>query len=134
MDTPSDLEAVVQALESQLDSIKHYYDRSTGEVVMIDEEFGEGPEEIEKQGDRFVLIPPLTANERFQIMEDFVEALPNESLQEELNMALIEKGAFLRFEEVLQKYPNRWEQWRRFRGDKVTARAREWFRANSIKL
>ncbi len=125
------LEVVIQALESQLDNIKHFFDRSTGEVTMISEEFGEA-EELDQQGDRFVLIPPLSNNERFQIMEDFVEMLSVEGLREELNMALIEKGAFQRFEEVLQKYP--FEQWRRFRENRINAHARKWFQSNSIPL
>jgi hypothetical protein len=126
------LESIVQALESQLDTIKYFYDRSSGEVVMIDEEFGEVSEDLEQQGDRFVFIPSITANERFQIMEDFVETIGDEELQEMLNQALIEKGAFQRFDEVLQRYPTRWKQWLRFRADKVEARAREWFRANGL--
>ena len=126
------LESVVQALESQLDTIKYFYDRGSGEVVMIDEEFGEASEDLERQGDRFILIPSITSNERFQIMEDFVETLTDEELQELLNQALIEKGAFQRFDEVLQRYPNRWMQWLRFRADKVEARAMEWFRANGL--
>ena len=71
--------------------------------------------DITSDGERFLLIQPFSNNERFQIMEDFVDILPDENLQEELNLALIEKGAFQRFEEVLEKYPNRDEQWRRFR-------------------
>jgi hypothetical protein len=126
------LEAVVQALESQLDTIKHFCDRSTGEIVMIDEEFGEGSEDLEVQSDRFILIPSITANESFQVMEDFVETLADEGLQEMLNQALIEKGAFQRFQEVLQRYPTRWAQWLRFRTDKVHARALEWYRANGL--
>jgi hypothetical protein len=135
MTTHPSIEAVVQALESQLDNIKHYYDRTTGEVVMLDEEFGEfgTVPDLDQQGDRYVFIQPFSNNERFQIMEDFVEALSNEALQEELNMALIEKGAFQRFEEVLNKYPNQYEQWRRFRVDKVNARAMKWFRDNGIQ-
>lgn len=135
MTTHPGIEAVVQALESQLDNIKHYYDRTTGEVVMLDEEFGEfgAVPDLDQQGDRYVFIQPFSNNERFQIMEDFVEALSNEALQEELNMALIEKGAFQRFEEVLTKYPNQHEQWRRFRVDKVNARALQWFRDNGIQ-
>jgi hypothetical protein len=127
------LEALMQALESQLDTIKNYYDRTNGEVVMISEEFGEGPADIDLQADRFLLIPPLTNNDLFQIMEDFVEALPNEALQEELNMSLIEKGAFQRFDETLKKYPTRREQWLKFRVDKITAHARAWLIDNGIE-
>jgi F0F1-type ATP synthase delta subunit len=99
---------------------------------MIDEEFGEASEDLEQQSDRFILIPSITANERFQIMEDFVETIADEELQEMLNQALIEKGAFQRFDEVLQRYPNHWKQWLQFRTDRVEARAMEWFRANGL--
>jgi hypothetical protein len=126
------LESIVQALESQLATVKHFYDRSSGEIVMIDEEFGEASEDLERQSDRYILIPSITANERFQIMEDFVETLDDEELQEMLNQALIEKGAFQRFGETLQRYPTRWQQWLQFRTAKIEARATEWFRANGL--
>ncbi len=60
------------------------------------------------------------------------ESLPDEGLIEELNQALIGKGAFQRFEEALQKYPNRRKQWHNFRAAKVNARAREWLREHGI--
>lgn len=133
MTRPS-LEGVIQAMESQLDNIKYFYDRTTGEVVMISEEFGEAPEDLQRHGDRYIFIPPLSNNDRFQIMEDFVETVSNEDLQEELNMALIEKGAFQRFEETLQRYPHTAEQWRRFREETVKARAQQWFSGHGIQL
>ena len=133
----TNLDALVQAFESQLDSIHYYYDRDTGEVVMVSEEFGEGPGDAageDYESGRYLLVPPFTTNERFQIMEDFVESLPDETLVEELNQALIGKGAFQRFEEVLQRYPQRLEQWRRFRNDKVAGRVRAWLRKHGIEL
>ncbi|HEX9723309.1 MAG TPA: UPF0158 family protein [Vicinamibacteria bacterium] len=132
----TNLDALVQAFESQLDTIRHYYDRDTGDVVMVSEEFGEGPGDDsgdDLESDRYLLVPPFTTNDRFQIMEDFVESLPDETMVEELNQALIGKGAFQRFEEVLQRYPRRFEQWRRFRADKVAGRAREWLREHGIE-
>jgi hypothetical protein len=133
MGPSTDFDGLIQALESQLDTIKYYYDRANGEVVMVSEEFGEGPQDIEQEVDRFLPIPTFTINDRFQLMEDFVEALSDESLMEELNQALIGKGAFQRFEGVLQKYPTRFEQWRRFRADKAMIRARDWLRSNGIE-
>lgn len=132
----TNLDALVQAFESQLDTILYYYDRDTGEVVMVSEEFGEGPgddAEDDHESGRYLLVPAFTTNDRFQIMEDFVESLPDETLIEELNQALIGKGAFQRFEEVLQRYPQRLEQWRRFRTDKVAGRVREWLRQHGIE-
>ena len=68
------LDVVIEALTSSLDSIKQYYDKSSGEVVSVSDEFGEA--ELDGPAERYLLITPLTASERFQIMEDFVESLP----------------------------------------------------------
>ena len=78
------------------------------------------------------MITPLSVSERYQIMEDFVETLGNESLQDELNEALIEKGAFLKFEEALRKYPTRNQQWQTFRRDKMNAICRAWMQEHNI--
>ena len=132
----TDFDGLVQAFESQLDTIRYYFDRETGEVVMVSEEFGEGPGDEageDQESGRFLLVPPFTTNDQFQIMEDFVESLPDETLVEELNQALIGKGAFQRFEEALERYPQRFEQWRRFRTDKVVGRARGWLREHGIE-
>lgn len=127
---PRNLEGLVEAFTSSLDSIAQYYDRQTGEVVTLSEEFGTG--ELEGPPERYVVITPLSVSARYQIMEDFVETVGNESLQEELNEALIEKGAFLRFESVLAKYPTRHRQWTVFRADRVTAHVRSWLHEHGL--
>ena len=129
MATP-DLEGLIEALTSSLDTIRHYYDSSTGEIVSLSEEFGTG--ELEGPVERYTPIQSLSVSERYQIMEDFVETMPNQALQDELNEALIEMGAFQKFEEVLKKYPTRYEQWQSFRSDKVIARARNWLRDHKL--
>jgi hypothetical protein len=125
-----DLEGLIEALTSHLDTIRHYYDSSTGEIVSLSEEFGTG--ELEGPVERYTPIHSLSVSERYQIMEDFVETIGNPSLQEELNEALIEKGAFQKFEEVLKKYPTRYRQWQVFRSDKVKARATSWLREHKL--
>lgn len=125
-----DLEGLIEALTSSLDTIQHYYDSSTGEVVALSEEFGTG--ELEGPPERYTPIHSLSVSERYQIMEDFVETISNQSLQDELNEALIEMGAFQRFEEVLKKYPTRYRQWQVFRSDKVMARAKNWLRDHKL--
>ena len=125
-----DLEALIEALTSSLDTIQHYYDSATGEVVALSEEFGTG--ELEGPPERYKPIHSLSVSERYQIMEDFVETIGNQSLQDELNEALIEMGAFQRFEEVLKKYPTRYRQWQVFRSDKVMARAKSWLRDHKL--
>jgi hypothetical protein len=125
-----DLEGLIEALTSSLDTIRHYYDSSTGEVVALSEEFGTG--ELEGPPERYTPIHSLSLSERYQIMEDFAETILNQSLQDELNEALIEMGAFQKFEEVLKKYPTRYRQWQVFRSDKVMARAKSWLRDHRL--
>ena len=78
MSTP-DMDSLILALTSALDSIRNYYDRTTGEVVTISDEFGAG--ELDGPSEHYELITPLSVSERFQIMEDFVESLDNEDVQ-----------------------------------------------------
>ena len=125
-----DEDALIEALMSILDDIHYFYDRMSGEVIALSEEFGTG--ELEGPTSRYQAITPLSVSERYQIMEDFVETIGNAALQEELNEALIEMGAFQKFEEVLKKYPTRYKQWAAFRSDKVKSRARAWLRENRI--
>jgi len=125
-----DMDGLIEALTSSLDSIRHYYDRQTGEVITLSDEFSTG--ELEGPAERYEIITPLSVSERFQIMEDFVETIGNEALQDELNQALIEKGAFLRFDETMKRYPTRDSQWQRFRSDKVSSRAHTWLREHGI--
>ena len=125
-----DLEGLIEALTSSLDTIRYYYDSSTGEIVALSEEFGTG--ELEGPPERYTAIHSLSVSERYQIMEDFVETISNQSLQDELNEALIEMGAFQKFEEVLKKYPTRHRQWQVFRSDKVMARAKAWLRDHKL--
>jgi hypothetical protein len=124
------MEGLIEALTSSLDTIRYYYDSATGEVVSLSDEFGTG--ELEGPPGRYTPIHSLSVSERYQIMEDFVETVQNQSLEEELNEALIEKGAFQKFEDVLKKYPTRYRQWQAFRSDKVMVRARSWLREHKL--
>ena len=62
------MDGLIGAMTSSLDSIRHYYDRDTGEVVTLSDEFGTG--QLVGPAERYELITPLSVSERFQIMED----------------------------------------------------------------
>ena len=126
------LDSLVQALESQLDSVTYYFDRRDQQVVVVDEELGEAPPDFESTSNRFFAIPRLTNNERYQIMEDFIETQDNEQLQDELTQALLERGAFTAFEKALERYPTRRELWNRFRQERVRVHARAWLSTNGL--
>jgi hypothetical protein len=125
-----DVDGLIAAMTSSLDSICHYCDRDSGEIVMLSEEFGTG--ELEGPAERYLLVTPLSVSERFQIMEDFVETLHNEALEDELNQVLTEKGAFIKFDEAMKRYPTRNQQWESFRSDRVASRARAWLSEHGL--
>ena len=124
------MDGLIAAMTSSLDSIRHYYDRSTGEIAMVSDEFGGG--ELDGPASRYELITPLSVSERFQIMEDFVETLDNDALEDELNQVLTEKGAFVKFDEAMKRYPTRNKQWDAFRSDRVASRARAWLQEHGL--
>lgn len=129
MTTP-DMDGLIAAMTSSLDSIRHYYDRQTGEIIMLSEEFGDGG--LEGPVERYELVTPLSVSERFQIMEDFVETLNNDALEDELNQVLTEKGAFVKFDEAMTRYPTRNKQWQAFRADRVASCARAWLKEHGL--
>jgi hypothetical protein len=125
-----DLDGLIAAMTSSLDSIRYYYDRNTGETVMLSDEFS--AVQLEGPAGRYEPVTPLSVSERFQIMEDFVETLNNDALEDELNQVLTEKGAFLKFDEALTHYPTRNRQWIRFRSDRVASYARAWLKEHGL--
>jgi hypothetical protein len=122
----------MNALESELDAVKHYYDRETHQVLAVNEELGFFEEGFDPGSSRFIQIPPLGSNEGFQIMEEFTESIPEGGLKDDLNRALLSRGAFQLFEKALEGHPARLEQWRRFRADRVRMAAQSWLRTHGL--
>jgi hypothetical protein len=123
-----DLEGLIEALTSNLDTIRHYYDSSTGEVVASrrsSEPAARGPRSATRRSTPF---GERAVSDHGGLRRDH----RNQSLQDELNEALIEMGAFQKFEEVLKKYPTRYAQFQVFRSDKVMARAKSWLREHKL--
>jgi len=120
------VDSLVQALESQLDAVSYYYDLTARQVVVINDELGEVPDDFDSSSGRFLIITPLSNNERYEIMEAFIELRPDEGLQEDLNRALIERGAFISFEKALEKYPSQRVEWKRFWEERVRVKALAW--------
>jgi hypothetical protein len=59
----TDIDNLIEALTSSLDSIVQYYDRQTGEVVALSDEFGTGG--LERPAECDLAIAPLSVSERY---------------------------------------------------------------------
>jgi len=91
--------------------------RLTGEVSFFSE-FALNSDEKERlseefEDDEYIPIERIPSHEAYQWMEDFVEqfvALKDRHIAEKLSIALMGKGAFRRFKNVLNSLGDEWVQ------------------------
>ncbi len=65
---------------------------------------------LDKDG-RYVRVPRRESSEAYKVMAGFVETVEEPGLKEKLNNALVEKGTFRRFKDVLLDYPKERKRW-----------------------
>jgi len=91
----------------------------------IAEEGGEG---------NLIALPHVESHEGYRWMAEFTSTVTDARLSGMLDVALNGRGAFRRFRDVLQGFPQEREGWSDFKSAKLLALAREWARENKIPL
>jgi len=84
-------------------------------------------------GTRFIAVPQVDSHEAYSDMEDFIATVRNPHLRELLEVAIMGRGAFRRFKDVLLDYPHERERWFAFKDEKMLERVREWLEAHDIE-
>ena len=140
---PIDTDMIELAMEDGNREHSHYLNIQTGEVMFLsaythtDEEREKLAEEIETSND-YVLIEPISSYEAYQWMEHFVAdivAPKDAQAAENLSLALMGKGAFRRFKDVLSRLGETWEQaWYRWRDDQLMMAMKEWFESLPLTI
>jgi len=82
---------------------------------------------------RFIEIPQVDSREGYQDMEAFIEAVSNRHLRELLEVAIQGKGAFRRFNDVLNNHPAERERWFKFKDAQWNQRALDWLDDEGIE-
>ena len=94
-------------------------------------------EEIEISGD-YVPIERIPSHEAYQWMENFVAEIvaPKDArAAEKLSIALMGKGAFRRFKDVLHSVGDEWVQaWYHWRDDQLHTAMKEWFESLPLTI
>ena len=104
------LKQVMDAIEMACDSRTEFYDRKTGETVLLPDPIwtGESDEELkellESEPDRFLRFPTKFEIHEYSIMESFVASLHAGKICDELTRAIRGKGAFRRFKDTIRYY------------------------------
>jgi hypothetical protein len=127
-----DEEMVEAALDDGNLEHVYYLNTTTGEVLLISE-YGEQADQIEEGeiGGKYLPIEHIPSHEAYQWMEQFVAEIvtPKDALiAEKLSIALMGKGAFRRFKDVLYLVGEEWVQaWYSFREEKLKQAMKQWF-------
>jgi hypothetical protein len=140
---PIDTDMIELAMEDGNLGNSYYLNTLTGEVVFLSE-FTDTAEEIEKRleeietSDDYIPVERIPSHEAYQWMEDFVAEIvaPKDALAaEKLSIALMGKGAFRRFKDVLHHVGDDWVQaWYRWRDDQLKKAMKEWFASLPVTI
>lgn len=84
-------------------------------------------------GTRFVAVPQVDSHEAYGDMEDFITTVYNPHIRELLEVAIMGRGAFRRFKDVLYNYPREEKRWFAFRDERMLERVREWLEEYDIE-
>ncbi len=131
-----DLDMVELAMEDADLCNVYYLNTQTGEVARFSEyddvsdEREQQLEEIESE-DHYIPIERISSHEAYQWMEDFVAEIvepKDKQAAEKLSIALMGKGAFRRFKDVLHRVGDEWVQvWYQWRDDHLHEAMKQWF-------
>jgi hypothetical protein len=127
---PVDLEELSWILESDGISGAGRVDLVTGEVWpgSADDDAGEPGEDLPDgdDSDRWLWVEHEGSQEGYRDMEDFIATVADEGRADRLSIAISGPGAFRRFRDVLERWPEEYERWFIFSDERRHARARAW--------
>jgi len=103
--------------------INYYLNIETGEI--LDDLEGDLDEEM-LESDNFVYIEPISSREAYTFMEDFIMTVKDLELKRRLEIAINERGAFRRFWQTLQDYPEEKRRWIAFEEKKIDQYVDKW--------
>ncbi len=130
---PVDLEELSTVLEDDPAQGDGRIDRRTGEVwaqVAIDDARDEGDEDPDDEDpDRWLAVWCEGSHAAYGDMEDFIAALSDRDRADRLSIAISGRGAFRRFKDVLERWPDEREAWYVYSAERQRGRARAWLAA-----
>lgn len=83
----------------------HYIDLVEGEVVSPDLDDDTAREDVENE-ERYFCIEPITSNEGYEIMQDFVASVESDEIRDHLIDAIEQKKPFRNFKDTITEYPD----------------------------
>jgi len=121
-----DWEALAVAAENQRADLRHYLLLESGEVRPV--EAGQAAPE-----GAVALVPPRPPREGWRTMHLFLDQIADPAVREKLGSALVGRGAFRRFKDLLLAYPELRQQWFAFKDAEVLAFLARWLAREGVE-
>jgi hypothetical protein len=136
-----DMDEILDAMTfSDIDPVRFFLDLETGSVEsrLRSEMYGEVEETdfdrlFEENPERFEEIPSYPGRDEYRLMSEFAEALDEDDIRSQLEIALQGKGAFRRFRNVLSRYPDLQREWLQRRQRAFLDEALAWFESIDVE-
>ena len=88
-----------------------------------------GEEDEDDDQERWLWVTSAGSRDGYRDMERFIGSLDDPDASEQLDRALVGRGAFRRFKDQLARWPELLDQWYAFSEDRQRGRARAWLAA-----
>ncbi|MDI6885407.1 MAG: UPF0158 family protein [archaeon] len=151
MNKPVKLEEIINALEIQNDTSMAFFNKITGEVIVIDEEeyraveedkdlmdFPEWQRDVIKTAkdlidneDNYIRLPSKYDINEYEIMENFCLSISDQRISDELYYSIKGRGAFRRFKEMIKRFGIE-DDWYQYRDEAIKQIAVDWCNENGI--
>jgi hypothetical protein len=130
---PVDLEELASVLEGDPVRGGGRIDLRNGEVwphSVFDDVTDDDEEEDDDADDsRWLWVDPQGSREGYRDMELFIDTIDDRALVDRLSIAIVGRGAFRRFKDVIADDPASAERWYTLSEDRLRGRARAWLAA-----
>ena len=130
---------VVEALDFANDETEYFYSIKTGEILMVWDGMVNGKtdpdliEEIEENFEEYITLPGKYEIDEYNMMEEFVENLPDGRKKGELYDAIRGRGAFRRFKDEVYEL-GLVQKWYKYRDEAYEMVAIKWCNKNQIEI
>lgn len=128
-----DLDQLCCAIDSAGSDEHWFLNIDTADVEIISESMSDNADELIEQysqSEEFFEIPPIPSPEKYQWMVEYIDnciRFKNEKLADRLTLTINGKGAFKRFEDILNEAGEGWiAGWRCWKDDLLFEKAQQW--------
>ena len=130
-----DWAALESAFENHAPDVSSYLNRETGEIVVVSSRAREGGDDVIRQNPAlFTHIDPVASREQYRMMERFIETVNIPALKTQLGDAIVGKGAFRRFKDVVGRHAEERKRWFAFRDVLLHLHVLDWLKQQRVEL